>query len=120
MKATLLPRQNVRLMWFKADGIPFQILRKIEFSYSTYDAPQATISRTGQFQIELSDVPKQVPESQIIVFDKSLGLPQFYSKTTGSVGPRLATTWAPESNLEIIDRLVSYIEGQESIKTQPP
>lgn len=120
MKATLLPRQNVRLMWFKAEQIPFQVLRKVEFSFSSYDASQATIYRTGQFQIELTDVSRQVPESQIIVFDQALGLPQFYSKTTGSVGARLATTWANESSLEIIDRLVSYIEGEESIKVEPP
>ncbi len=61
MKASLLPRQNVRLMWFKAEQVPFQILRKVEFSLSSYDASQSTITRTGQFQIVLTDVPKQVP-----------------------------------------------------------
>ena len=60
------------------------------------------------------------PESQIIVFDQQLNLPQFYSKTPGSVGSRLATNWALESELQINDRLVSYIEGQETIKNEPP
>ncbi len=120
MKATLLPRQNVRLMWFKVDNLKFQSDRKTEFMYTTYDAQQATINRTAQFQYVFTDVPKQVPASQIVIFDKALGLPQAYGQTSGSVGSRLSTTWETESELEIVDRLVSYMEGKEVIKVEPP
>jgi len=121
MKATLLPRQNVRLAWFKAEGINFQYDRKVELSYSQSNLQQDTIARRGTFQIIFQDVPKQVPESQIIIFDKNLGgLPQSYSKTTGSVGSRLSTEWTDDLDVEITDRLVSYNEGKEKIKKEPP
>ncbi len=120
MKATLLPRQNVRLMWFKVENLKFQSDRKTEFMYNTYDAQQATINRSAQFQYVFTDVPKQVPASQIVIFDKTLGLPQAYGQTSGSVGSRLSTTWETESELEIVDRLVSYTEGKEVIKVEPP
>ncbi len=120
MKATLLPRQNVRLMWFKVETVKFQTDRKLEFTFSTYDAQQATINRSAQFQYVFTDLPKQVPASQIVIFDKALGLPQAYSQTSGSVGSRLSTTWETESELEIVDRLVSYTEGKERIKIEPP
>src|SRR4030042_504427 len=120
MKATLLPRQNVRLMWFKVERMKFQTDRKLEFMYTTYDAQQATINRSAQFQYVFTDVPKQVPASQSVIFDKTLGLPQAYGQTSGSVGSRLSTTWETESELEIVDRLVSYTEGKETIKIEPP
>lgn len=120
MKATLMPRQNVRLMWFKVENLKFQSDRKTEFMYNTYDAQLATINRTAQFQYVFTDVPKQVPASQIVIFDKNLGLPQAYSQTNGSVGSKLTSTWETESELEIVDRLVSYAEGKESIKVEPP
>jgi len=66
------------------------------------------------------DVPKQVPASQIIIFDKGLGLPQSYSKTAGSVGSRLSTEWQDDLDLEITDRLVAYDTGKEMIKVEPP
>ncbi len=120
MKATLLPRQNVRLIWFKVETVKFQTERSLEFTFSTYDAQQATINRSAKFQYVFTDLPKQVPASQIVIFDKALGLPQAYSQTTGSVGSRLSTTWETESELEIVDRLVSYTEGKEHIKIEPP
>jgi hypothetical protein len=107
-------------MWFKVENLKFQSERKIEFMYNTYDAQQATINRSAQFQYVFTDVPKQVPASQIVIFDKALGLPQAYGQTSGSVGSRLSTTWEPESDLEIVDRLVSYTEGKEVIKVEPP
>lgn len=120
MKATLLPRENVRLAWFKAEGINFQYDRKVELSYYQSNLQQDTIARPGRFQIVFQDVSKQVPESQIIIFDQTLGLPQFYSKTPGSVGSRLSTEWADDFDIEITDRLVSYDEGKETIKIEPP
>jgi hypothetical protein len=121
MKATLLPRDNVRLAWFKAEGINFQYDRKVELSYYQSSLQQDAISRRGMFQIVFQDVPKQVPESQIIIFDKNLGgLPESYSKTTGSVGSRLSTEWADDLEVEITDRLVSYKEGKEVIRHEPP
>jgi hypothetical protein len=121
MKATLLPRDNVRLAWFKAEGINFQYDRKVEVSYYQSSLQQDTISRRGRFQIVFQDVPKQVPESQIIIFDKNLGgLPESYSKTAGSVGSRLSTVWADDLEIEITDRLVSYKEGKEVIRHEPP
>lgn len=120
MKATLLPRQNVRLMWFKVERTKFQTERKVEFMYNSEDTQQATINRSAQFQYVFTDVPKPVPASQIVIFDKILGLPQAYGQTNGSVGSRLSTTWETESELEIMDRLVSYTEGKESIKIEPP
>nr|MDO8087363.1 hypothetical protein [Candidatus Sigynarchaeum springense] len=121
MKATLLPRENVRLVWFKAENIKFQHDRKVELAYSQSNLQQDTISRTGTFQIVFQDVPKQVPTSQIIIFDKSLGgLPQSYSKTSGSVGSKLSTDWQDDLEVEITDRLVSYDTGKEAIKIEPP
>ena len=121
MKATLLPRENVRLAWFKAEGINFQCDRKVELSYYQSSLQQDAISRRGLFQIVFQDVPKQVPESQIIIFDKNLGgLPESYNKTTGSVGSRLSTDWADDLEVEITDRLVSYKEGKEAIRHEPP
>ncbi len=120
MKATLMPRQNVRLLWFKVEAVKFQTDRKLEFTYNTYDASQATINRSAQFQYVFTDIPKQVPASQIVLFDKALGLPQAYGQTNGSVGSKLTTTWETESELEIVDRLVSYTEGKETIKVEPP
>ncbi len=107
-------------MWFKVEALKFQADRKLDFTYGSYEAQQATINRSGQFQYVFTDVPKQVPASQIVIFDKTLGLPQAYSQTSGSVGSRLSTTWETESELEIVDRLVSYAEGKERIKIEPP
>ncbi|HME52478.1 MAG TPA: hypothetical protein VKM55_09695 [Candidatus Lokiarchaeia archaeon] len=121
MKATLLPRENVRLAWFKAADINFNYDRKVELIYYQSNLQQDTIARRGTFQIIFQDVPKQVPESQIIIFDKNLGgLPQSYGKTTGSVGSRLSTNWDDDLDVEITDRLVSYVEGKEVIKHEPP
>ncbi len=120
MKATLLPRENVRLAWFKAENIKFQYDRKAELTFSSSYLQQDTISRTGSFQIVFQDVPKQVPTSQIIIFDKALGLPQSYNKTPGSVGPRLSTEWQDDLEVEMTDRLVSYDTGKEMIKVEPP
>ncbi|MBN2152370.1 MAG: hypothetical protein JW839_13040 [Candidatus Lokiarchaeota archaeon] len=120
MKATLLPRENVRLAWFKAENVKFQHDRKVELSYTQHNLQQDAISRTGTFQIVFQDVPKQVPASQIVIFDKALGLPQSYSRTSGSVGPRLSTEWQDDLDLEITDRLVTYGTGKEEIKVEPP
>ncbi|NMC05112.1 MAG: hypothetical protein GYA24_07875 [Candidatus Lokiarchaeota archaeon] len=120
MKATLLPRQNVRLAWFKIENIKFQHDRKVELSYYPSNLQQDTIGRSGTFQIVFQDVSKQVPSSQIIIFDKALGLPQSYSKTPGSVGSRLSTEWQTDLDVELTDRLVSYDTGKETIKVEPP
>jgi hypothetical protein len=115
----MLPRENVRLGWFKAEGIKFQHDRKVEIAFSSSELQLDTISRHGTFQIIFQDVPKQVPASQIIIFDKGLGLPQSYNRTTGSVGSRLSTDWQEDLEIEITDRLVSYDQGKEEIKIEP-
>jgi len=120
MKATLLPRENVRLVWFKAEGVKYQHDRKVELYYSESNLQQDAISRTGTFQMVFQDVPKQVPASQIVIFDKALGLPESYNKTSGSVGPRLSTEWQDDLEVEITDRLVTYDTGKETIKVEPP
>jgi hypothetical protein len=120
MKATLLPRENVRLAWFKLDNVKFQNDRKVELLYAESNLEQDAISRSGTFQIVFQDVPKQVPASQIIIFDKALGLPQSYSKTSGSVGSRLSTDWQDDLDVEMTDRLVNYETGKETIKIEPP
>ncbi len=120
MKATLLPRENVRLAWFKAENVKFVYDRKVELYYSDSNLQQDAISRQGTFQIVFQDVPKQVPATQIVIFDKALGLPQSYSKTSGSVGPRLSTEWQDDLDVEITDRLVTYDTGKEMIKVEPP
>lgn len=117
MKVTLGSRKNVRLNWFKQEGVPFVLKRELEFSYNENSVLVDTVTPPVYMQYSLSGLLKAIPKTNIIVFSE--GLPHSYLSTLGSVGDKLLTEKVVDETMNVVDRIVKVQQGEESIITKP-
>ncbi|UYP47163.1 hypothetical protein NEF87_003448 [Candidatus Lokiarchaeum ossiferum] len=118
MKAQLESRKSVRLNWFKQEKVPFSIKNILEWQYSRHSAEQNEILREVLMQYEFSQLEKPIPNTDIIIFDKT-GLPQAYMNTEKNIGKKFLTNKVPNREISVKDRLVSLKKGENKVTSKP-
>ncbi len=118
MKATLHSRKNSRLKWFELANIPFRVERKLEVTYNTSSVESNLHTHTPTFEYVFTEVTKDLPSSEIIIFENQL--PTAYARTNGTRGSKFSTQPQPDPILAVKDRIVELTQGKESIKREPP
>ena len=118
MKAQLESRKSVRLNWFKQEQVPFVIKNMLEWQYTRHSAEQNEIQREILMQYEFSKLEKAIPNTDIIIFDKT-GLPQAYMNTEKNIGKKFLTNKVTNREIYVKDRIVSLKKGENKVTSKP-
>ncbi len=118
MKASLHSRKNVRLQWFSVEKISYREERKLEVTYSPYSVEQNSHTYTPEYQYVFSNFPKDLPQSEIIIFQNEL--PTTYAWTPGTKGNKFITDPQEDPDVSVTDRIIELTQGKEKITREPP
>ena len=118
MKAQLESRKSVRLNWFKQEKVPFVIRNMLEWQYSRHSAEQNEIQHEILMQYEFSKLKKPIPNTDIIIFDKT-GLPQAYMNTEKNIGKKFLTNKVTNREINVKDRIITLKKGENKVTSKP-